>query len=156
MQHAEFVEGNVLFDTLNCRDVKVLETYFSSDDLKSNKIFVESLRDGSSYTLDKKYLYSRDEISIAIAHQDIDEILNEIRKDRILQEAPLLHYVDFHPDDITEEQIIDLQNMNVEISRIDDHLKKKLTKAYFDGELKSTDLVDILEYACAILIKESE
>jgi len=157
MQHAEFIEGNILFDTLHCREVKVEETYHSSDDLKSGEVFVNPLRDDRPpYTINKKHLYSTDELSKALAHQDIDEILNEMRRDRLLEEAPLLQYVEFDPDEITEDVIIDLKNIEVEISRIDNHMRRKLTKAYFSGELESTDPGDILEYACAVIIKDSK
>lgn len=148
MQHAQFTIGEVLFDTLYCRSVEIIDTPETSD-LLEGMMYVDALGSNDTYRIETKHLYTSDEMSAVLGHRDIDDELNQMREQRLQEKASLLKYEDFHPDDISREDIISLQSIEEELNLISTNIEKQVTEMYLNG-----DISDISPENIASIVKQ--
>jgi len=77
MNHATFDVGEVLYDIVHNRQVRILEHVENPE-----KVFVQAIVGPDSYTIEKKYLFTGDEINRALGRTDAREDLQDSREYR--------------------------------------------------------------------------
>jgi len=77
MQHASFEVGEVLYDIAHNREVQVKEHIENP-----KKVFVHSTKGSETYTIEKRYLFTGDEIGRALGVRDARKDLEKSREYR--------------------------------------------------------------------------
>jgi len=76
MNHATFEVGDYLYDTVHNRQIRILEH------VNPDEVFVQSMVSPDTYTIEKKHLFTGDEIDCALESIDARHHLQNIRKNR--------------------------------------------------------------------------
>jgi len=77
MTHAKFEIGERLYDIVHNREVRILENVEHPD-----KVFVQSIDGPETYTIEKKWLFTGDEINRALGRPDARQDLQDSREYR--------------------------------------------------------------------------
>lgn len=76
MNHATFEVGEYLYDIVHNRQIRLLEH------VNPDEVFVQSMTSADTYTIEKKYLFTGDEINRALGRTDAREDLQDSREYR--------------------------------------------------------------------------